>query len=77
METPLDATNIGNVDFTFSMILDNMVSVVGTIIRLMQACPTIPFASSTCRRRTASRTGAHPEHRLGVQADRRHVRLRT
>jgi len=45
MESPLDSTNIGNANFTYSMIVDNMLAVIGTIIRAYASVPNHPLRS--------------------------------
>lgn len=45
LTSPLTTTQIGNTDFTFSVIKDSLVSVIGTIIRAYASVPNHPFRS--------------------------------
>jgi hypothetical protein len=43
LTTPLTTAEIGNVNFTLSMIKDNLVSVIGTIVRAYASVPNHPW----------------------------------
>jgi hypothetical protein len=46
MITPLTTSQIGNTDFTMSMIIDNMVSVIGSIIKAYAETENHPFRAN-------------------------------